>query len=273
MPMQAGVPVLGTFSVSSIASGTTVAAVLVPPFPGPGGGNPPYLYNAQAPYADRISSAPVPTKANWLQAPLFGVPHLTSIQVTASSTQHTLLVLRPLNWTYFPNGLPKNTTVIPDTGGAAGTGIFDDPGIYTTNYRYPTPGGVFPARAADAGISSTNKSVCYQLADGSWFYDTIASGTFGSTLTLTTGTPNRTAGNILPGAPMFYFGAVAGTLVDPATGNVGLGTVTLVSVVSNYNDTLVGGISALHPGDPLLIYDANASAADSIIASGYYGAF
>lgn len=273
MPFQAGIPVLGNFSVSSIASGTTAAALLIPPYPGPGGSGAPYLYNALSSFSPLVGNAPVQTHANWLNAPNFGVPHITSLQVNASSTQHTLLVMRPLNWTYFPSGLAKNTTAIPNGSGSSSTGLFDDPGVYSTNYKYPTAGGNFPAQVADAAISGTNLYVCYQLADGSWQLDTIASGTFNSSLTLTTGTPNNAGGAILAGAPLFYFGAVAGTLKDPATGLAAWGSKTLVSVQDLFQDNAVGEFAALHPGDPLFIYDANATAADSIIASGYYGAY
>lgn len=273
MPVGAsGAPVLGEFSVSSIASGSTAAQLLIPPYPGPKGG-PPYLYNALASYAPSLTSAPLATKANWLTAPLFGVTKITSLLVNASSTGHTLFILRPLNWTYFPAGLAKNTTAIPNGSGSSSTGLFDDPGVYSTNYKYPTAGAVFPAPAADAAISGTNLLVCYQLSDGTWQLDTIASGTFGASLTLTTGTPNRNGGAILAGAPLFYFGAVAGTLVDPATGSTAFGTTTKTSAQTGYQDYLDSVFSAVHPGDPLLIYDANATAADSIIASGVYGAY
>ena len=258
MPMQAGIPVINTFACSSIASGTTAAAILIPPCPGPPG-NPPFPYRATS-----LSAA----GASWLKAPNMGVTHITSLQITASSTAHTVLIMRPLNWTYFPAGLAKNTTVIPDS---VLTGIASDPGLYATKYAYATPGGVVPAGAADAAISSTNLAVCYQLTDGSWQYDTIASGTFGSTLTLTTGTPNNAGGAIPAGAPLFYFGAIAGTLKDPATGQASLGVVTKVSAVDVFQDVLTSQFNALHPGDPLLVYDGNGTAADSLFAIGYYG--
>ena len=264
------IPTLGTFSVSSVASGSTAASLLIPPWPGPS--SVPYIFNAVAGYVPSVV-APSATKANWLQAPNFGVPHITSLQLNTSSTAHSLFVFRPLNWTYFPSGLAKNTTVIPDSSGVSGTGIFDDPGVYSTNYKYPTGGNNFPGQVADAAISSTNLMVCYQLSDGSWMFDTIASGTFGSTLTLTTGTPNRTGGAIPTGGVMFYFGAVAGTLKDPATGLAAWGFGTKASALGVYQDMIAGEVAALHPGDPLLVYDGNGTAADSLTATGYYGAY
>ncbi len=267
--MQTGIPVVNTFAHAITASGTTAAKLLIPPCPGPPG-SPPYVFNALASYAP-LTSAPSQTHANWLSAaPLFGIPHISTIRVEASSTAHVLLILRPLNWTYFPAGLAKNTTVIPDS---ALTGIADDPGVYSTNYKYPTVGGAFPAQVADAAVSSTNTQVCYQLADGTWQLDTIASGTFGSTLTLTTGTPNRAGGAIPTGGVLFYFGALAGTLKDPATGLVAWSMATIVSVTTGYQDYLQGEYAAIHPGDPLFIYDANATAADSIEVTGYYGSY
>lgn len=258
MTRPASIPVINTFNISSLASSSTAASCLIPPCPGPAG-CPPYLFNATS-----------LTKANWLyNAPNFGIPHITNITLNTSSTAHSFIVLRPLNWTYFPAGLAKNTTVIPDS---VLTGIATDPGLYSTSYGYPTTGALAPAQVADAAISSTNLLVCYQLSDGSWFKDTIASGTFGSTLTLTTGTPNRTAGAIPAGGVMFYFGAVAGTLLDPANGQLPLFLGTKASAVTVYSDP-VSFYNALHSGDPLFIYDGNGTAADSLSVSGYWGSY
>ena len=263
-----GIQILKSFSVSNVASGTTAAQLVIPGFPGMS--DVPYRYNAQDPFSPALGNMAYTTtlKPNWLTAPNFGVPHVSSIHLNTSSTSHSFFILRPLNWTYFPAGLAKNTTAIPDS---AATGIASDPGLYATKYFYPTMGGLFPGQVADAAISSTNKLVAYQLADGTWQADTIASGTFGSTLTLTTGTPNRDGGAILAGAPMFYFGALAGTLADPASGRTGWGMGTLVSVRDNWQDYIVGEIAGLHQGDPLVVYDANGTAADSLVVNGYYG--
>jgi len=266
--------VLGTWNVQGLtAAGGTAFTGLIPPYDGPGGNNPPYLFNALASYAPLLSSAPVATHANWLTAPRFGVTKITSIQVLSGATAHTIYIFRPLNWTYFPAGLAKNTTAIPNGSGASSTGLFDDPGVYSTNYKYPTAGALFPGQVADAAISGTNLNVCYQLADGTWQFDTIASGTFNSSLTLTTGTPNRAGGAILAGAPLFYFGSTAGTLLDPATGQAAFQYATKASVQGVLQDYLVAEFSAIHQGDPLLIYDANGTNADVINACGYYAPY
>ena len=78
MTIQNAIPVLGSFSYSSAASGTTAATILVQPYPGPAGA-PPYIYNALASYVP-LTSAKSATKANWLQAPSFGVAHIGAIQ-------------------------------------------------------------------------------------------------------------------------------------------------------------------------------------------------
>lgn len=267
-------PMLGAFSQSFTAAGGTAIAGLIPPYPGPVG-TPPYAYNAANLYTPSVSAAPVATKANWLKAPFFGVIRVTTLAINAGATvPHTVLIQRPLNWTYFPSGLAKNTTAIPNGSGSGSTGLFDDPGVYSTNYKYPTAGALFPGQVADAAISSTNLYVAYQLADGTWQLDTIASGTFNSTLTLTTGTPNRNGGAILAGAPLFYFGAVPGTLLDPANGQVAASYLThTASVVNTFQDNIAGLYTALHAGDPMLVYDANGTNADVIEVAGYYGQF
>jgi hypothetical protein len=265
-----GLPILGAWNTAGSAfTGSTALTALVSPYPGPAGAAP-YLYNAAANYVPLLSNAPSATKANWLSAPNFGITRVSTLQIQTSATSHVIFLFRPLNWTYFPAGLAKNTTVIPN---ASATGIFDDPGVYSTNYKYPTGGGVFPAQVADAAISSTNLNVCYQLSDGTWQFDTIASGTFGSTLTLTTGTPNRAGGAIPAGAPLFYFGAIAGTLLDPADGQAATQFTIKVSGQNVLQDFLVGEFSALHAGDPIVIYDPNATAADSLYACGFYAGY
>jgi hypothetical protein len=186
--------------------------------------------------------------------------HVMGVNLINGSTSHTWKVLRPLNWTYFLTAIAKNTTAI---GNAA---LANDPGLYSTNYRYTAPS--VPA-VADAAISSTNNLVMYQLSDGTWRLDTIASGTFGSSLTLTTGTPNVTTGGIIPAlSPLFYFGA--NTLSDPATGTT-LGFDTTVSETQDLPTADHSLWNTLHRGDPLVFYNANATAAD--ILAGMWGVY
>jgi hypothetical protein len=276
MGLNLALQVNNRFSVRGTATGGTAFAIAIPPSPGAVGG-PSFLYKVGPNY-----------QANWLgqgiqAAPMLGIPIVTSLFGLDGATQHVVWLNRPLNFTWFPSGLAKNTTAIPNGSGVGSTGLFDDPGVYSTNYKYPLPGygpnssgnyvnTVFPGLVADAAISSTNKYVLYQLADGTWQLDTIASGTFGSSLTLTTGTPNAAGGAILAGAPLFYFGTATGSLSDPATGTTHPAVDTKASAQDNFQDYSGAGIVAgLHPGDPLLIYDANGTNQEYLMAAGYYG--
>lgn len=233
----------------------TVVTALIPPFRGPKDAAP-LLYQV-------VNGIP-----NWM-GQLFTT--ILSMPILNSSTANAITILRPLNWTYFPSGLAKNTTAIPNS---TTTGIAADPGLYATAFKYPMPNGSTsgPGQVSDAAISSTNKYVAYQLQDGTWMLDTIASGTFGSSLTLTTGTPNRTNGAIITGAPLFYFGAT--TLSNPQTGVAHLNTVPTVSVTEDLLGGKDVGIATLNAGDPMVVYNANATATTMILGVlGQYSSF
>lgn len=187
--------------------------------------------------------------------------HVTHASLINSSTTHTISILRPLNWTWFTAAVAKNVT-------AFGAVLFDDPGVYSTNYKYPLPSNQVVS-TADAAISSTNKYVMYQLQDGTWQLDTIASGTFGSTLTMTTGTPNHAGGGIIKNSPLFYFGTT--TLKDPATAAT-LGFDTTVSVTQDLLASDHGSLwQNLHRCDPILFYNPNATGADTM--AGMWGVY
>ncbi len=108
--------------------------------------------------------------------------------------------------------------------------------------------------------------VVYQLVDGTWVLDTIASGSFGSTLTLTTGTPSL--GGIAANSPFFWFGVIGDS--DPATGKVNPQWDTVASTTTVYTD-MAGLATALRPGDPLIFYSANNAATGKLsFVSGTY---
>lgn len=200
-------------------------------------------------------------RPNW-QSEVDCFTHLTHINTINGSTSHTIRILRPLNWTYFLLAMVANQKIINNAG------LKEDPGVYSTNYRYPTPGNAVPA-VADAPISSTNNLVMFQLSDGTWRLDLVLSGTFGSSLTLTNGVPNITGVSILKYSPLFYFGAY--TLSDPATG-AAVGFDTTVSITQDLRggaeETLWAG---LHRGDPLAYYNPNGTAAD--VFAGAWGVY
>lgn len=193
------------------------------------------------------------------------VTRINTVCYTTGGTAHTIGIMRPLNYAYFTKAFPKNTTLLD-------TYLSGDPGVYSTNYLYNN--GVAPAQVADAAISSTNKYVAYQLQDGTWILDTIASGTYGSSLTLTTGTPNRATGQVLANTPFYYFGAIA--LSDPATGVVNPQTQIALSQTRDRTWADSGGqgfgiVSALNPGDPLMFYSPNGTNAGFLeFISGWY---
>jgi hypothetical protein len=236
------------------AAGGTPFAGLIPPYTGLGTKNGIMLYQISP--VKRLPGV---------------ITHVSGfVYDCGGSTAQLITIMRPLNYTYFTAALPKNTTAIPNTTLKA------DPGVYSTNYQYN--GGIAPALVADAAISSTNKYVAYQLADGTWQMDTIASGTYGSTLTLTTGTPNRTNGYVPIGSPFYYFGTV--TLKDPATGQLNWQTSITASTVEGIvsstqfpSDARSGLslLSALNPGDPLIFYSGNATNGGTLeFLNGFY---
>ncbi len=253
-------PPLATFSTPrATATGGTAFVSLIPPYVGPPG---------SVPYRYQVGAG---AQANWLNAPLFGVTHVTTLTMLAGSTAHTVYVVRPKNFTYCTTAILKNVTAF--------TGLAGDPGAYATTYRYPTVGGVDPTTGIAVtppgtlanNVVASGDYCCYQLADGSWQADKFAGSVSAGAVTMTTGTPNRDGGSILIGTPIFTF-ALA-TDADPATGSVSPAFDTIVSVRNTFTDNIVGVVSALHQGDPLLIFDGNGTAADFITASGFYASW
>lgn len=246
------IPQMGTFSVGRITqTGNTAIAALVSPWQGPLN-SPPMMYQY-------LSGA---GGANWFNNP---VAHVTSLGLLCGATAHTVYVMKPKNFTYFTAALAASTTAIPDTT------LAGDPGLYQTasRYLYPLPSGVTKPNTANNAIAASDY-VCYQLSDGSWQFDKIASGSYGSTLTLTTGTPSTATVPIY--SPFFWFGAAGDT--DPATNQVDFGFDTVASTKNIFQDYLVGIAQGMHGGDPLLFFDANATNADFLNQlSGFYGKF
>lgn len=277
------IPGCPTFALTPAATAFgTVVTTVIPP--GPAQKGTPLIYNSVSGSGGR---------PNWSDNGWY--THITDLIVTCSTTANIIYILRPTNFTSFGLGCAKNITALGNAGAA--NSIIDDPGIYSTNYRYPLPSfswnppGTVNAsgpNVTDIAISSTNKIVTYQTADGVWHYDTITSGTFGSSLTLTTGTPNFTNGTIAANAPMFFYGPITATV--PATGNVQLIRTPIVSTQQvnllagwGGNVSSVGGgggassgngVCSLFPGDPLILYNPNATATTTIdFIGGYYARY
>jgi len=201
------------------------------------------------------------TISNSTQTALTGAPnwmgdndcftHITDITIITGSTSHSLFFMRPLNWTYITAAVAANATTAL---------IKEDPGVYSTNYRYPSPLATGTAAVADNTIASGD-FVAYQLKDGTWILDTTT-GLSGSTLTFSTAVPNITGGGIAAGTPLFFFGVI--TDKDPATGLLHFAMDTPVSLTPwNVKTDTASLFSSLHRGDPIMIHNANATAADT----------
>lgn len=212
--------------------------------------------------------------------------HITDLIVTCSTTANIIYIMRPLNWTTVKTAMAKNVTAMVLT---------DDPGIYSTNYRYPLPGQTWnpPGTVNTVGPCASDNAlaasdyVAIQLLDGTYHLSTVSSGTFAAVV-LTTGTPNFTGGTVAAGSPCFWFGVNSDTV--PATKTVHMIRTPIVSTQQvnllagwGGNASAVGGgggastgygIPSLMPGEPLLIYNPNASATTTVdFIGGYFAKY
>lgn len=235
-----GSKVFGTFTLSTAtANAGTAFTRLIPPWRGAGIAPLLYKHNQGRP--------------NWHTPGAYTT--LTQLTVTDGGTAHDYVVMRPFNY----------ALVTTDVAANAATFILaDDPGLYATTYKYALPaeaGGVVSA-VADNAIAASDY-VAYQLRDGTWILDTVSSGTYAA-LVLATSTPNVTGGGVEAGTPMFFFGVAANS--DPATGTVNptLKAGAASSRINLLPDNALGGLTSLRPGQPMFIYNANASNASTL---------
>lgn len=238
------IPRIGSWSIPAQTQALGTAIVQgIPPWPGRRNSRPLY---------DRSTK-------NWLQMSAF--THVTKYTINAGSTAHAGTFMRPLNWTW---------TTVAAAAGATTLTLFDDPGIYSTNYRYPLPGGAtYPASAADNGVA-TNDFIAVQLIDGSWVFRSVTVA--GLVMTIAALPSPTSGGAVAAGAVVFWFGVSTDT--DPATGYAHPTIQPVVSVQSDLGEISTGLVAALHSGDPMLLYNGNATAADTVAAcSGYYGKY
>ncbi len=239
-------PVSGTFSLPSFtAAQGTVIVRGVPPWPGAPGAAP-MLYACPS-----VSGVPKFSGHN-CNNNTGCFTHISQLIYTATTTAHTLMVMRPFNFTTVSSAAAVSQAVI---------NITTDPGIYSTKYAYPTPGGTPPSQVADNAIAAGDYCA-YQLADGTWVFDTVSSV---STLaiTMTTSVPAATSGTGVLAGSLFYFFGIS-TDSDPATGMVHWRTVTVAATRNTYGDSVVGLVAGLHKGDPLIVFSGNASNAGSV---------
>lgn len=253
-----GLPACGTFSVHrKTASANTVFTQVIPPFCGASGA-PPKRFAV-----DAVSYRGGTGKPNW-NGPEDAFAHITDLHYTSLTTAHSLYILRPLNWTYVSSAVTSNTTTIT---------VAYDPGTWATAgvYKYGVPSGDSGVPNQANNTIASGDYVAYQLNDGRWAVDVCTTNTSGTTVVLTTGTPNVTGAGIAAYSPIFWFGAVGDT--DPATGAVQ----PLMDSIVNTNVTFRMGASSpglfhsLHRGDPLIFLSSNGTDAGLLeLLSGYY---
>jgi hypothetical protein len=246
-----------TFRGQTQSSGTAITCG-IDPWPGPKGtGN--FLYGVDA-----------GGNPNWHGPTALGYfTKLTYLRMLSGSTAQTLYVFRPVNWAVVSVAGAINTTSFT---------LATNPGLYSTAFHYPCPNGspvgnangvVWGPPVNVANLTPTTTTwYAVQLADGTWFYDLMA-GFSTSTLVVTTTLtiPNVTGGGIPKGAICFIFGTT--TTVDPNTGQLHPSFYPAASADSTYAEPS-GTCDSIHPGDPMLVYNANGTAAsflDSVTAS------
>lgn len=217
------------------AAGGTAFQRVIPPFTHPTAG--PFTYSASAP--KKLGNA---------------VTRVKKVVYTTGATAHAIYVCRPFNYTTVTAAVAKNTSTIV---------LADDPGVYSTNYKYATGNGGVPATVADNAIA-TNDYIVVQLADGTWHLSKVT--VTGLSMALTTALPNPTgAGGVLAGALVYFYGQLT-TDTDPATGLANPTTTIALSTTrdATWADSDVGAVVALHPGDPLVFHSGNGTNAGTL---------
>lgn len=233
--MSKSLPRFGSWAgAAQTQSAGTAIYVGIPPYRGRGNVSP-FLYAING------------GNPNWWDRPITKV---TRCGILSGSTAHTWYFLRPKGFTYIAEAVTANDTTVV---------MYDNPGLYATTYRYPLPPGEAVGNVAD-NTPAANDYCAFQLDDGSWHFSLISSL---STLTLTiaTATPNITGGGSAIGRVLFFFGA--GADKDPATGLIDPCIIPNVSAYTAFASE-DGVVAGLHPGDPLLLVNANASNASTL---------
>ncbi len=180
-----------------------------------------------------------------------GIIHVTGLFINQATTNQLLVFMRPLNWTYFAAaGAAAQTTVTLNA----------DPGLYSAN-RWrggaALPNGQSAPSTADTAVASGDYCI-YQATSGIWVMDTAAGTVSAGALTMTTNLPT---GGVSVGGLFYWFGPASAN-TDPANNlacpSMGTGFQTLgvlISIVDNTN----GLCNTLYPGDPMIVYNPNAT--------------
>jgi hypothetical protein len=237
-------PVYGTFSEGGqTQTAGTVINFMIQPWLGQDGSG--------------YASGTIPSK---------GLTHVSKIFYNIGTTAHTLTFMRPLNYTTASSSAAGAQKVI---------NIAADPGIYSTNYKYPIPSGG-AVDTADRSAIAANDFIAYQLANGLFIFDKISSVST-LALTMTSNIPTN-GGGIAKGGLIYLYGTI--TSVVPYTRQAHP-VATLIAAASNTVLTELplgasdcGLVTTMHPGDPMVIQSSNGTTAGIFsLVSGYYGEF
>lgn len=247
--------ILGVLNFAGGLAGVagTAKYQVIPPFPGPAGSG---------------NSNIKPNSPN--RQPGIGVTHISKVYYsTGGSTAQVVSFFRPFNYTWNTTANVASDTVI---------NLFDDPGKYSTNMKYPSS-TTWPTSVADSPIatSASSKYLVMQLADGKWWLTKITSvSTLAITITTALPTPTTNTAVMPIGSPVYFFG-IPTTQANPQDGelNPKLTVVASSAVGTALLDGGGPGIwGAYNPGDPMIAYTANSTndgSFDAII--GYYSKF
>lgn len=254
-------PVCGSWNgTRATAAANTAFRQIIPPFGGGGNNAPPKLFKVSPAGTSASTATQSDAQPNW-QGPQDAFTKITDLIYTSLTTAHSLYILRPLNWTFQLSDMTSSSTTMA---------LAADPGTWATAgvYKYGTAAGGSTVPSQSNNAIAASDIVAYQLNDGKWVVDTVASGS-GTAPVLTTGIPAVTGAKLLAGSPVFWFGAVTDT--DPATGLVQPLIDTVANtrqVMSAYGPALY---SALHKGDPMVVASSNGTDAGILeLISGVY---
>lgn len=174
---------------------------------------------------------------------------ITTLWVTASTTAHTLTVMRPLT-------VPVTLTALTAAGASYVLNVSADPGS-TAQLALGAPSPQATAQLA-SNVAAANDYVMVALPDGTFYMDTITSvATLAWTMTGTLPT-----GGAALGANVWWFGITTDTDAWNAEAHPAF-TLT-ASITTKLSDTESGVISGNKPGEPMILYDNNATATGTI---------
>lgn len=188
--------------------------------------------------------------------------HISKLMIDCGSTAHTIGILRPLNYALVNGDAAINQAVI---------NLVTDPGAYSTAYKYTLPSAAAGLVSCVANNPIAAGDYCaYQLRDGTWIFDTVASV---ATLAITMSTviPNVTGGGVVSQSIFFFFGVLAD--VNPATGQPHTNILCKASTREDilFSSGADGDHRSIRKGDPMIVYNANATVASTLVtAAGYY---